>query len=235
MEERLITCLKCKQELPESSFSKGKNKFGKHSYCKECDKRLSKERYRKKLSKQNTTITVQKQKEEKRVLHKVYKNPELAHFTNRQLLEEIKERGYTGKLYFTNEIQLQYIKIFLKLFIMKKRILFYYKHLYRWLFLRKYELSNKNKLIVLNCALQKIKNIDEHCLCKAIIEAIIDNIDSKSVYSYKMKHLYILIPKFNSVYLTGKVISYNEYWWDQYDRKSRITALNRLIKRYKKK
>ena len=121
MEERLITCLKCKQELPENSFSKGKNKFGKHSYCKECDKRLSKERYQKKLSKQNTTITVQKQKEEKRVLHKVYKNPELAHFTNRQLLEEIKERGYTGKLYFTNEIQLQYIKIFLKLFIMKKK------------------------------------------------------------------------------------------------------------------
>nr|DAI34833.1 MAG TPA: hypothetical protein [Caudoviricetes sp.] len=118
---------------------------------------------------------------------------------------------------------------------MKERILFYYKQLYRWLFLRKYELSNKNKLIVLNCALQKIKNLNEYCLCRAIIEAIIDNIDSKSVYSYKMKHLYILIPKFNSVYLTGKVISYNEFWWDQYDRESRITALNRLIKRYKKK
>lgn len=106
MEERLITCLKCKKKLPESSFSKGSNKFGRHSYCKECDKRLSRERYQKKLSKQNTTITVQKQKEEKRVLHKVYKNPELAHFTNRQLLEEIKERGYTGKLYYTNEIVL---------------------------------------------------------------------------------------------------------------------------------
>lgn len=106
MEERLITCSKCKQELPESNFAKGGNKFGKHSYCKECDKRLSRERYQKKLSEQSNTIVIEKQKEEKRVLHKVYKNPELAHFTNRQLLEEIKERGYTGKLYYTNEIVL---------------------------------------------------------------------------------------------------------------------------------
>ena len=105
MVERLITCLKCKQELPESSFSKGNNKFGKHSYCKECDKRLSREKYQKKLLEQSNTTIIQKQKEEK-VLYKVYKNPELARFTNRQLLEEIKERGYTGKLYYTNEIVL---------------------------------------------------------------------------------------------------------------------------------
>ena len=106
MAERLITCLKCNRELPESSFSKGKNKFGKHSYCKECDKKLSREKYQKKLLEQSNTTIIQKQKEEKKVLHKIYKNPELARFTNRQLLEEIKERGYTGKLYYTNEIVL---------------------------------------------------------------------------------------------------------------------------------
>lgn len=105
MEERLLICTHCKQELPESSFSLANGTVrGRHSYCRECDRKLARERRLKRInelsSKENTV------KQENHTLHKVYKHEELAKFTNRQLLDELKERGFKGKLYFTNEIQL---------------------------------------------------------------------------------------------------------------------------------
>lgn len=39
-------------------------------------------------------------------IHPVYSNPELAKFTPRQLIEELKARGYSGELHITQKIKL---------------------------------------------------------------------------------------------------------------------------------
>lgn len=39
-------------------------------------------------------------------LKKVYSNPELARFSPRELIAELKSRGYTGELKFTQTISL---------------------------------------------------------------------------------------------------------------------------------
>lgn len=39
-------------------------------------------------------------------IHPVYSNPELAKFTPRQLMEELKARGYSGELHITQKIKL---------------------------------------------------------------------------------------------------------------------------------
>lgn len=39
-------------------------------------------------------------------IHPVYSNPELAKFTPRQLMDELKARGYSGELQYTQKIKL---------------------------------------------------------------------------------------------------------------------------------
>jgi hypothetical protein len=39
-------------------------------------------------------------------IHPVYSNPELAKFTPRQLIEELKSRGYSGELLYVQKIKL---------------------------------------------------------------------------------------------------------------------------------
>lgn len=39
-------------------------------------------------------------------IHPVYSNPELAKFTPRQLMDELKARGYSGELHITQKIKL---------------------------------------------------------------------------------------------------------------------------------
>lgn len=39
-------------------------------------------------------------------MHPVYSNPELAKFTPRQLMNELKARGYSGELHITQKIKL---------------------------------------------------------------------------------------------------------------------------------
>lgn len=87
METKL--CVKCGRTLPVSDFdSHTSNKDGLQSYCKECVREYNRERYRSSKSK----------------LIKVYSNAELAKFTPRQLIDELKARGYTGELKFTQTI-----------------------------------------------------------------------------------------------------------------------------------
>ena len=70
------TCSKCGRTLPVENFYV--NKDGKpHSYCKECVK-ANNRKYR------NTPPDSE--------------NP-LSAYTPRQLMQELKRRGYTGKLY----------------------------------------------------------------------------------------------------------------------------------------
>lgn len=70
------TCPKCGRTLPIENFYK--NKDGKpYSYCKECVKVLNAAR---------------------KITPPDSENP-LSAYTPRQLMQELKRRGYTGKLY----------------------------------------------------------------------------------------------------------------------------------------
>ena len=89
-------CKRCGRELDESEFNKHKNtKDGLQSYCRECQRELNRMRRKPKLPQLKVP-----QIEGGKV------NPKLAEFTPRQLMEELKARGYTGELKFTQVIKL---------------------------------------------------------------------------------------------------------------------------------
>ena len=117
-------CVKCGRVLTVDNFSKSSSaKDGLQSYCKECAARAALESQAKKKKGDvvgaktgfQPTDTPKKTVDtqdaiERRVLsgaaYKVYAHPELAKFSPRQLIEELRERGYRGKLTYTMEVML---------------------------------------------------------------------------------------------------------------------------------
>ena len=105
MEEiKTKVCLKCGQELPISEFSKKATaKDGLQCYCKKCNSKATieyarKRRERKKIeAKENERIEFEKK-------YKIYTNKELAKFTPRELILELKARGYVGTLLYEEVI-----------------------------------------------------------------------------------------------------------------------------------
>mgnify|MGYP003414767032 CR=1 FL=1 len=88
MEEIKTTkvCTKCGIEKPISDFGKySRNKDGLSVVCKECTNKKQREYLNK-------------------ALKKVYTNPELAAFQPRELINELRARGYSGELTFTQRI-----------------------------------------------------------------------------------------------------------------------------------
>ena len=79
-------CKVCGQELPLSEFRKSLLVPNGIATCNKC---ISEKIKRTKLFKKTTGST----------------NSELAKFTPRELIEELKSRGYTGKLYVTRTIE----------------------------------------------------------------------------------------------------------------------------------
>lgn len=79
-------CKVCGQELPLSEFRKSPFTTNDIAICNKC---IS-EKIKIKLFKETTGST----------------NSELAKFTPRELIEELKSRGYKGKLYITRTIEL---------------------------------------------------------------------------------------------------------------------------------
>ena len=98
MEENVLTkkCTKCGRELPISEFYKNnRTKDGYCYYCKSChDESVKKSRCLKKVDSHKTISEQPKQVH----LNKVYSNPELAKFQPRELIAELRERGYSGEL-----------------------------------------------------------------------------------------------------------------------------------------
>ena len=105
MEEiKTKVCRKCGQELPISEFTrKATAKDGLQCYCKKCNSKVTteyarKRRERKKAeAKENERIEFEKK-------YKIYTDKELAKFTPRQLILELKARGYVGTLLFEEVI-----------------------------------------------------------------------------------------------------------------------------------
>lgn len=105
MEEiKTKVCHKCGRELPLSEFHKKSSaKDGLQPSCKECSNKMASEcakrsREKKKAqAKENERIEFEKK-------YKIYTDKELAKFTPRQLILELKARGYVGTLLYEEVI-----------------------------------------------------------------------------------------------------------------------------------
>lgn len=93
-------CKKCGRELPLDQYFRNKaTKDGHDSQCKECKTAYTLEypkKYRarkREQAKENERIEFEKK-------YKVYTNRELAKFNPRELMLELKARGYEGELVF---------------------------------------------------------------------------------------------------------------------------------------
>lgn len=90
-------CSRCKRELPTTDFHRNNHtKDGCQSECKECRKEIDKER---RLKAKNNSLS------------KVYSNQELAKFTPRQLMEELKARGFTWDYMLEPQKKIHFNKI----------------------------------------------------------------------------------------------------------------------------
>ena len=94
MEEiKTKVCSKCKRELPITEFHRNKaTKDGLQSHCKECTKLYDANKKNKKLL-------------------PVFTNPELAKFHPRDLLAELKARGYEWEKMYAPRQEVLYSKV----------------------------------------------------------------------------------------------------------------------------
>lgn len=99
-------CRICGRELDETMFYATKaNKDGLDTYCKECRKSRNTMYTRKKRAEDTIETSVQDG------LIKVYSNPDLAKFTPRQLMQELKARGYKWEYMLEPQRKVMYNKI----------------------------------------------------------------------------------------------------------------------------
>ena len=101
MEEiKTKVCPKCGQELPISEFTrKTSSKDGLQCYCKKCNSKATTEYARKRKERKKARM-VEEERIEFEKKYKIYTCKELAPFTPRELMLELKARGYTGDLLY---------------------------------------------------------------------------------------------------------------------------------------
>ena len=99
MEVETKRCSKCGRVLPVSDFNKNKKaKDGLQNHCRECHKEMMRQ-YHIKRTKKELGISLQDKDSHKvastqKNLTKVYAHADLSRFTPRQLMEELKARGF---------------------------------------------------------------------------------------------------------------------------------------------
>lgn len=97
-------CPKCGRELPTTEFyTNCRNKDGLQDKCKKCQSEWNREyQRRKKEEKRIASLNIEDKVETEKIvvdakectMAKVYSEPELAKFTPRQLMQELKARGF---------------------------------------------------------------------------------------------------------------------------------------------
>lgn len=85
-------CSKCGKELPVSEFYKRKD--GYYANCKACHRDITNRRY------YNNKTAKPKSKPAEDKKHKIYTHKDLAVFEPRDLMLELKARGYEGELVY---------------------------------------------------------------------------------------------------------------------------------------
>lgn len=94
-------CPKCGRELPATEFYGNRHsKDGLQDKCKDCQREWNREYVkRKKAERMKSEYKVETKKvvvdTQERTMCRVYSEPELAKFTPRQLMQELKSRGFT--------------------------------------------------------------------------------------------------------------------------------------------
>lgn len=98
-------CSKCGIEFENDMFYvNNKNADGLDNYCKECRKATNKLNAQKRMKKE-------KESSDSNTLLKVYSNHELAKFTPRQLMQELKARGFKWEYMLEPQRKVMYDKI----------------------------------------------------------------------------------------------------------------------------
>lgn len=97
-------CKKCGRELPLDQFFRNKAmKDGHDSQCKECKTAYTLE-YQKKYRARKREQAKENERIEFEKKYKIYTNKELAKFTPRELILELKARGHVGTLLYEEVI-----------------------------------------------------------------------------------------------------------------------------------
>lgn len=97
-------CSKCGRELPIEKFYTNKSlKGGYDNCCKECKNAYQKE-WQKKNREKKKAQKIENERVEFEKKYKIYTNKELAKFTPRELILELKARGYVGTLLYEEVI-----------------------------------------------------------------------------------------------------------------------------------
>lgn len=91
-------CAKCGRELPESEFYRSKKApDGLQSYCKECSSKAKSSKTGKKRGKRKSEF-------EKLLCTPSNKGTALSQFTARELIDELKLRGFSGTLTYSRDV-----------------------------------------------------------------------------------------------------------------------------------
>lgn len=106
-------CPKCGRLLPKESFNKkAKAKDGLQDNCKDCMRAYNKERYeRMKIESDKAIVKVKEYIDLPQKLHKVFSNPDLARFTPRELMSELKARGFKWEYMLEPQKKIMFDKI----------------------------------------------------------------------------------------------------------------------------
>ena len=105
MEEiKTKVCSKCGRELSTENFYKNHTcKDGVDTICKECKSEYQREWARKNKEKKKAQ-KIENERIEFEKKYKIYTNKDLAKFTPRELILELKARGYVGTLLYEEVI-----------------------------------------------------------------------------------------------------------------------------------
>jgi predicted HTH domain antitoxin len=116
-EQPMKKCSKCGRMLPKTSFNKNrKTKDGLQSECRECHAETMRRYHLKKAEEIKANESSIKEKEtaskvQESKMIKVYSNVELAKFSPRQLMEELKARGFKWEYMLEPQRKIYFEKI----------------------------------------------------------------------------------------------------------------------------